>query len=178
MDTNEVQPLEVAAEPAVEQALLPNDSVQPVPSRAWPSKPWLTIWTKPRGTIRAILNSDPRRFVLLLAGLSGIYGSLNNLSSRQLGESTPWYILVLIAFIVGPIGGIIGLYLGGAVFSWVGSLLKGHGDAEQQRAAIAWSFIPSMVSLVLWLPLLALYGGKWSMALVRVSRPVPSSISQ
>lgn len=54
-----------------------------LPGHAWPPKPWLTIWTAPRSTIRAILNADPKRYVLALAALSGILNSLNQASSRS-----------------------------------------------------------------------------------------------
>jgi hypothetical protein len=39
--------------------------------------PFLTIWTRPRATIRAIVDTDPNRHVLLLAAIGGVVNALD-----------------------------------------------------------------------------------------------------
>jgi len=39
--------------------------------------PWLSIWIKPRATIRWIVNTDPTQQVILLAALGGIAQTLD-----------------------------------------------------------------------------------------------------
>jgi len=43
-----------------------------VPTQALPSCPWLSAWFRPRETIERILATNPRRHVVLLAGLAAI----------------------------------------------------------------------------------------------------------
>jgi len=79
---------------------------------------------------------------------------------QQLWRQPPlWAILILIS-VLGPLGGIIGLYIDGALFRWTGSWFGGQATSEQVRAAFAWSSIPRIAALVLWLPLLGLYGAE------------------
>ena len=44
---------------------------------AWPKRPFLTIFYQPRSTIRAIVDSNPKKYLLLLASLTGIVQVLN-----------------------------------------------------------------------------------------------------
>lgn len=125
---------------------------------SWPDKPWLSIWIRPRGTIRAIVDSDPERYVMILAGLYGISQALDNASRRNLGESLPLIVVLIVAIFLGPIGGLISLYIGAAILRWTGSWLNGTATSKEVRAAIAWSYVPAVVGLFLWIPLLVLYG--------------------
>jgi len=126
----------------------------------WPEKPWFYIWIKPRTTIRAIVDSEPGKYVLLLAALYGIYNALGEFSERAFGESVGMIVVILGALVIGPIGGLIGLYLSGAILRWSGSLLDGQASSTEARAAIAWSSIPTVIALLLWVPLVAFYGNE------------------
>ncbi|HET6445484.1 MAG TPA: Yip1 family protein [candidate division Zixibacteria bacterium] len=126
---------------------------------AWPKRPWLDIWVKPRGTIRTIVENDPARYVLIFAALAGIAQALERASSRDLGNNSPSLVALLaIVLIVGSIGGLVSIYITAAIFRWTGSLLGGRASSIEVRAAIAWSSIPIIFTLVFWVPQLALYG--------------------
>ncbi len=120
--------------------------------------PWLSIWTRPRQTIRWIVNTDPHRSVLLLAALAGIAQALDRASSRNLGDRISLPTILGLAVLLGPIGGIIGLYLGGFLLRWTGRWIGGRASPPEIRAAIAWSSVPAIVALPLWVPELALFG--------------------
>ena len=87
----------------------------------WPDKPWLYIWIKPRTTIRAIVDNDPEKYVLLLAALYGINNALGEFSERYFGDSVGIIFVVFGAMVIGSIGGLIGLYLSGEILRWSGS---------------------------------------------------------
>jgi len=55
--------------------------------QAIPLSHFLTIWIKPRGTIRQILDTNPQQYVLLLAALSGIYRALDRASGQGYGDN-------------------------------------------------------------------------------------------
>ncbi len=69
-----------------------------------------------------------------------------------------WPMIFLVALIAGPIGGLISLYVGGALIRWTGRYLGGSASPENIRAAIAWSGVPVIWSLILYVPGLALFG--------------------
>jgi hypothetical protein len=62
------------------------------------------------------------------------------------------------AAIVGPIAGLIALYLVAAMTSWTGKWIRGKAPSRNIRAAIAWSGVPIIWALVLWIPQVILFG--------------------
>jgi hypothetical protein len=124
----------------------------------WPANPWLSIWMKPRETIRAIVDTDPERYIILIAMLSGIAPALNRASSNNAGDDSSLGVMILLALVVGAISGVILLYIGGALLNWVGNALGGEAEAVETSAAIAWASIPIIFGMVMWVPEFALYG--------------------
>lgn len=122
--------------------------------------PWIAVWTKPRETIQQIVDTNPEEFVLLLSVVAGFGEVLNRASMKSLGDNLEWPMIVVIAAIVGPIGGIVGLYIGGALIRWTGSWMGGEASSQNIRAAIAWSSVPMIWALPLWIPELALFGNE------------------
>ena len=120
--------------------------------------PWVSMWTKPRATIQQIVDTQPNHLVLLLASIGGFAQVLDNATIKSVGDKLEWPTIVLIAAIAGPFGGIIGLYLGSVLIRWAGILLGGNASSQEIRAAIAWSNVPVIWALVLWIPELALFG--------------------
>lgn len=95
--------------------------------------PWLTIWTSPRATIRRIVDYDPKHLVLVLAMLAGFANALNTTSANNLGDILSIPIILLICAIIGPIFGVIGLYVYGALLKWTGGWIGGQGSSVQIR---------------------------------------------
>lgn len=120
--------------------------------------PWLSIWTRPRETIQQIVDRDPQEMVLLLAAVTGFSEVLNQASMRGLGDTLEWPMILVVAAIAGPLGGIVGLYLGGFLIRWAGSWIGGVGSPQHIRAALAWSGVPKIWALALWIPEAALFG--------------------
>lgn len=143
--------------------------------------PWLTMWTKPRETMRRIIYYDPKRDVHLLAAfhglvialmavlyiflgltlLSNLYyeipgfmegnpGSLPSMSFSALA------IAIGICVIVGPIAGLINLYLYGWLLRVTGRWLGGTAYPVEVRAALAWSAVPRLWGAILLVLQLAL----------------------
>lgn len=120
--------------------------------------PWLSIWTRPRATIQQIVDTDPERLVPLLAGVAGISNALDRASMKNLGDKFELPSILLMAVGWGVIGGIIGLLLFAALLRWTGAWIGGKASQEQLRAAIAWSNVPVIVGLPLWVAELVLFG--------------------
>ena len=121
--------------------------------------PWLAIWTKPRETIRRIVDDDPSHQVVLLAVLAGIGQALDRAASRSTGDTLSLPVILAICAVAGPLGGLVSLYISGALLHWTGrKFFGGQASSEEVRAAVAWSLVPRIFSSALWIPELALFG--------------------
>jgi hypothetical protein len=120
--------------------------------------PFLTIWTKPRATIRAIVDRDPRRHVIILAMLSGIVRTIDRASQQNAGDKVSLAAILGMAVALGPVGGLLGVYVGGWFVRTAGRWLDGYASPEQIRAAIAWSFVPVAATIPIWILQLGVLG--------------------
>lgn len=122
------------------------------------ANPWISMWTRPRETIQQIVTSDPTRLVLLLAALQGISGTLDQASINSAGDRLELPTLLAAVVIAGPVLGILSLYIGAALLRWTGNWIGGQASSQHIRTAIAWSSVPIIWSLLLWIPELWLFG--------------------
>lgn len=120
--------------------------------------PWFSMWTKPRATIQQIVDEDPERLIVVLVSLSGVDNALSRASAKNLGDIFDWPIIILIAVIVGPIGGMVTLYIGSALVRWTGTWLGGTAPLQNIQSAMAWSCVPVIWALPLWIPKISLLG--------------------
>ncbi|WP_442483634.1 Yip1 family protein [Aeoliella sp. SH292] len=119
-----------------------------------PLYPWVSMWTKPRETVRQQLDNDPTRNVLLLGVLTGVAGQAGNnvmAMAPELGQRVATLVALVL---VGAIFGVIWLYVSAWLVGVAGRLLGGVARALECRTALAWSTVPG-----LWMaPLNALIG--------------------
>jgi len=114
--------------------------------------PVFTIWLYPRRTIRAILDTNPKRHVVLLAALGGIATSADSAIGRRFGDFLSPPAIAVLVFIIAPIGGVLTLYIGGWLLRITCSWLGGTASQTSVRAALAWSNIPQIVSALVTIP--------------------------
>ena len=140
----------------------PNLDIEPAPSKAKTTEkqsflthsPWATIWYRPRLTIRAIIESNPKRDVILIAILFGLLGFFPSITIYMQGDFLFLLLGMFITFIGGPIFGIVWLYVTGAILGFTGMMLGGKGTGAEVRAAIAWGYVPILVGIALTTPFL------------------------
>ena len=121
--------------------------------------PWLSIWSRPRATTRALL--ERRRselYVLLFTLTAGFINGLDQASLNSVGDGQGFPFIVGYAIGSGVLGGLVRVYLGSWVLSIIGRSLGGTGRTADVRTAVAWSSIVSIVFGLLWLPSIALFG--------------------
>ncbi len=113
---------------------------------------WFTIWYRPRATMRRIVDTDPRKFVLLIAWMAGALAALNSqvmVATIDLPANVPHLPrlgpigIAIAAFIFGVIS-IVSLYGLAALYRWAGHILGGTARAAEVRAALAWSQVPGL----------------------------------
>ena len=120
--------------------------------------PWISIWTRPKETIRNIVMANPNRSLWLLAAIYGFSSLLNIFQSAGLGANLGVMPIVLFAVILSPIWG----YAMFALWSWIvlvtGKIFRGRGEYQTVRAAYSWSCVPLVFNVAFWFILIALFG--------------------
>lgn len=114
-----------------------------------PAHPWFKIWIKPRETIREIIDFDPTYLVFPLALFTGLARVVDRAMSRNMGDRYDLGFLILFSIVAGPLVGIVSIYIGGSLFSWMGKYFGGQGSTKEVRAALAWSAIPAILIVFL-----------------------------
>jgi len=113
--------------------------------------PWTTMWFDPRGTIRNIIATNPNRNLFLLAVLGGIGQTFANAVALNLGDRMSTASVVLACIAIGPLNGLLTVYIGSIVIHWTSTKLGGFSLISHIRAAIAWSWVPFVSTLPLWI---------------------------
>lgn len=114
--------------------------------------PFLTVWVKPRQTIRHIVETQPggaAGLALIMAAFAGKFVMGAVPSAEQLGA--PLLTVATVSVIAGALGGLGAWYLFGWFYRWVGSWFGGQASAAQVRAAIAWVEVPTLVLFAFWI---------------------------
>ena len=122
--------------------------------------PLKTIWTTPRETVRRIIERDPAYGVILITCLLGLDRSLSNAMNRNLGDRFSTSSILLLACVLGPLGGLLTLWIGSYLIRWTGTWLGGTASRAHLRTAMAWSGIPALVAMPLWIPELLVFGSE------------------
>ena len=114
--------------------------------------PFTAIWTRPRATVRHVIEEKSSGFIFLLIVLSGFAaGLLSSLDSEQL---FPVGGLLLMALFFGPIGIVVSTAIGAGVYLVVGKLFKGVATYTEMFRAILTGQIPQIwliPVLVFWM---------------------------
>lgn len=123
-------------------------------------RPFQTIWTSPRSTVRSILAVNPRLHVVLLACLGGVAHWLDRAGSRDAGDTMTTLGILGLAIVVGPLGGLFWLWIGSFLIRLVGKWIGGTASQAHIQTAMAWASVPGVCGLLLWIPLLLFIGGE------------------
>lgn len=120
--------------------------------------PWLEIWTEPRTTISRVVAENPNRSLVLLASIYGFSSLLNSFQTFILGHQIGLVQIYLLAALLSPIWGYIGFSVWSFFVSVTGKIFRGAGSFKEIRAAYAWSCVPLIINMVLWLVMGACFG--------------------
>ena len=112
--------------------------------------PAVTIWTQPRQTFRELIDQGPTQMIVVLAALHGLVTMIDRVSSRDAGDVLPLPAVFLLCLVIGPVTGILTLYIGAFIFRWTGRWLGGQGNSGDLRTGLAWAGLPVIASLPVW----------------------------
>lgn len=118
----------------------------------------LEMWVKPRETIRKIKKDNPKVGLKLLSWFLGCLLLFNIFQIYSVSVRLSFPILLLSLFILAPLVGYLYLSLSAWFLTVCGKWIKGKGKFQEIRAALAWSSVPLIASVLLWFILLGFFG--------------------
>jgi len=120
--------------------------------------PWVTIWTQPCKTIRAIVENNPKYGFFSLATILGISSAFLSLYIYKVSKENFISSLIL-NLIIAPFLGVVSLYFNSWVLQITGKLFKGNAPFIHIRAALSWSKVAYILPVCMWLILLVMSPG-------------------
>lgn len=121
--------------------------------------PWTGIWLRPKETIRAVINFNPKFRFVLLSIFYGLPMAYNMAQNYSLADRLPLWAIVCGGLLLSGFLGALAITIGSALFTWTGRWIGGKGNFEKVRCALAWSSgVPSAVIVVIWAVLLSVFG--------------------
>jgi len=120
--------------------------------------PWLSIWVKPRQTMRALVEYNVNFRLFVLCAIFGFQYLLQVAQFLSLGRTMNLGVILLIALVLCiPVGYIV-FNVSSAFLLWTGKLIKGKGTFKQVRAASYWTTVPNIVTILIWIILMVTHG--------------------
>lgn len=119
--------------------------------------PWKSMWVRPRETIRMIIAENPKRSLWILSFIYGLTSLFNGFQSFPLAIRFGMMPILIFSIILAPFWGYAFFSIWSYVIVWVGRFLKGQANFESARAAYAWSSVPLIGNIPLWLLLILFY---------------------
>lgn len=122
--------------------------------------PWLTMWRRPRETVRMYVESGTNKWLWLLAVLAGIKLFLDNADAQNVGNQIPFGSIIFLSLVFGPPMGIFNWYFFSGLFALAGRILGLSGGWGDMRRAVGLSYVPLASLMPLWLVKLVLFGSE------------------
>jgi hypothetical protein len=116
-----------------------------------PIRPLKDVWLRPRRVFRELENQPIGAADYLLAAVQGIATSIMVYRAQLSGTGATATEILQSAFIFGPLGGIVSMYLFAAIYGRLGVRAGGKFARNQVFHVLAYGGIPVASSLVLWI---------------------------
>lgn len=116
--------------------------------------PWKRIWVKPRDTIKNIIKFNPRYRFAILSFLYGLPMLLHTAQNLDLGGQFTTVGIVVVAAVLATFVGMLILTIASGLVYWTGKWIGGKSSYINIRAAVSWSNVPNIVTIVVWLLLI------------------------
>ena len=124
------------------------------------NNPWLTIWAHPRETIAGIISKNPNKDLWWLSAIYGFSSLLNIFQTFLVGKHLELFVIFLIVLVLCPLWGYLNLSIWSWVVAFTGKWLKGAGNFQVVRSAYAWSCVPLLINVPIWILLTFLFGSQ------------------
>lgn len=122
------------------------------------ASPWLTIWTHPRATIREVLSSKSGYLAIAIVALGSFNAALADMRIPDgIQDHTSIPASIVMNLFVGALFALLLFYIQSALIKSTGSWIGGEASYEDIQTAVAWSRVPLVWALLLWVPKIAIF---------------------
>ncbi|MFC4713404.1 Yip1 family protein [Planococcus dechangensis] len=119
--------------------------------------PFTAIWTRPRETVRYVIEEKRGNLIFWLIVLLGFSAGLSGASSGE--QLFPAAGVIIGSLLLGPIFTVAGIAIASGIYLLLGKLFKGVGTYTEMFRAVVTSSIPQIWLLPMWLLWLLLSPG-------------------
>jgi hypothetical protein len=114
--------------------------------------PFVSMLLKPRKTIQQLLHSYDAGIVFILILIASIAKSFDLSSFLSLGNDHKILYIILFAISFGFVRALFVYTIFARLLTNIGNSLGGKATIERVRSALAWSSIPIIWAILLWIP--------------------------
>jgi hypothetical protein len=123
-------------------------------------KLFMKIWTSPREVFEFVNTYKYNKYSTLLLILAGITRTFDRASMKNMGDNFSLWGVIAFCIIIGAIFGWVTYYIYSALISWTGKWLDGKGNTDSILRVLSYALIPSIISLLLLIPQILVYGNE------------------
>lgn len=116
-----------------------------------PIRPLKDVWLRPRRVFRELAARPIGAADYWLAAIQGVATSIMVYRTQLAGSSASPGQILGSAFIFGPLGGVVSMYLFAAIYGRLGKRAGGKSARNQVFHVLAYGGIPLAASLLLWI---------------------------
>ncbi len=121
--------------------------------------PWLSIWLRPRATIRYILANNPSYGYGLIVFAYGVVNMLQSFESSKSGDKIDSLgVILAVSLIIGPPIVLLGVFISGWLLKVTGNWLQGKASQMDLRIVSLWSYLPLTLAGLMYWPRLSASG--------------------
>lgn len=120
------------------------------------SNPWITMWFRPKQTIRAVIEDDPTRGIIAITTALALENFFFYGHIWSIGLRPHFFWIVIFGLICSPFLGYLWVFIVSHIFFYTGSWFKGKAPLQHLKAAVAWSKIPALGILLSWICMLVM----------------------
>jgi hypothetical protein len=116
-----------------------------------PIRPLKDVWLRPRRVFRELAARPIGAADYLLAAAQGVASSIMVYRTQSVGPSVGTAEILSRSFILGPLAGVLSMYVFAAIYGRLGARAGGKSTRNQAFHVLAYSGVPVAASLVLWM---------------------------
>ena len=119
--------------------------------------PWRDIWTQPRATIQSLVANNPDYGFKKICWIYGFTIALSLSKMFSLVTLYPLWVILLGSVLLGILFGFISITIIAYILHWCGRLIGGNAPFKQIRCVVAWSNVPIIINVLIWILLISIF---------------------
>lgn len=113
--------------------------------------PFFSIWLSSRETVRYVLDHKDLKYSLTIAAIAGISGGISAAGELRKNFEIPLLLVLIGIIVLGPILNLVGVYIGAAIYTWVGKWFGGKGKFKEMLQALGVVMVTSIWMTPYWI---------------------------